>query len=304
MVWLPVLIGAGLAVQTGVNARLRQLVGSPFMASAVSFAIGALALNGLLLVTNTPITIPLRVFAGQPVWLWLGGVLGVVGLTVNLVLFTQLGSVRAAVLPIFGQVLAGTVIDQFGWWGAPRQPLATIKLLGLLAVTGGVQLATGWQPRSFRLNSPRQWRWSALGVFAGGLVAVQATINGRLGTVLRSASHAAAISFTIGALLLLLLVGALRVPVHLGQAWQQAGTANWWLWSGGLLGADYVLGCAWLVPKIGTGQVVVLALSGQLTLSALIERCGWLGARCHRLTFWRYLGLGLLIVGVLMIHHR
>ncbi|MFC0424274.1 DMT family transporter [Lactiplantibacillus plajomi] len=58
------------------------------------------------------------------------------------------------------------------------------------------------------------------------------------------------------------------------------------------------------MPKIGTGQVVVLALSGQLTLSALIERCGWLGAHRHRLTFWRYLGLGLLIMGVLMIHHR
>ncbi|CAM3123947.1 DMT family transporter [Lactiplantibacillus plajomi] len=242
MVWLPVLIGAGLAVQTGVNARLRQLVGSPFLASAVSFAIGALALNGLLLVTSTPITIPLRVFARQPAWLWLGGVLGVVGLTVNLVLFTRLGSVRAAVLPIFGQILAGIIIDQFGWWGAPRQPLTAIKLLGLLAVTGGVRLAIGWQPRPFRFKLPGQWRWSALGIFAGGLVAVQATINGRLGTVLRSASHAAAISFTAGALLLLLLVVALRVPVHLGQAWQQAGTANWWLWSGGLLGAAYVLG--------------------------------------------------------------
>lgn len=38
-----------------------------------------------------------------------------------------------------------------------------------------------------------------------------------------------------------------------------------------ILGAIYVLGCAWLVPQIGTGQVIVLVLFGQLFFSAIID---------------------------------
>ncbi|MFD1421293.1 DMT family transporter [Lactiplantibacillus songbeiensis] len=42
----------------------------------------------------------------------IGGVLGVIGLTVNL-LFLRLGSIQTAGLPIFSQIVMRTLIDQF-----------------------------------------------------------------------------------------------------------------------------------------------------------------------------------------------
>ncbi|MGU9546252.1 DMT family transporter, partial [Bacillus cereus] len=89
--------------------------------------------------------------------------------------------------------------------------------------------------------------------------ATQAAINGHLGTILQSSVHAAMVSFTVGAVLLLLLIAVLRVPTKPLQIALQAGRSYWWMWIGGFLGAAYVFGSAWLVPQIGTGQVVVIA---------------------------------------------
>ncbi|GIP69435.1 hypothetical protein AWA1501_15980 [Lactiplantibacillus pentosus] len=74
------------------------------------------------------------------------------------------------------------------------------------------------------------------------------------------------------------------------------------MWIGGFLGAAYVFGSAWLVPQIGTGQVVVIALFGQLLFSAIIEQFGWFEAQAQRVKLPRLVGLLLMLVGVIGIH--
>jgi len=302
---VPVLMGSGIAIQTAVNSKLRQYVISPYLASAVSFTIGALFLIILTLISGINPLIPESTVTSNPWWIWLGGLLGVIGLTTNLLLFPRLGSIQTAVLPLFGQIVMGVLIDQFGWFTSPKTALTSTKTICIVLVTVGMLIATGAfnkQQPTGNANKESKLLLQLAGIGAGFLMASQIAINGHLGLVLGSSLHAATISFTMGAVLLILLLVILRVPVkNLGQA-VKAGRSYWWMWVGGFLGALYVFGSAWLVPQIGTGQVVVIALFGQLVFSALIDYFGLFQSKVNRVSAARIMGLVLMFIGVAGIH--
>lgn len=144
--------------------------------------------------------------------------------------------------------------------------------------------------------------YQLLGIFAGVLMATQTAINGHLGVILKSSLHAAMISFTVGALLLIIIVLILPVQISNLKLAYQDFSKHWWLWIGGFLGAIYVLGCAWLVPQIGTGQVIVLVLFGQLFFSAIIDNWGLLHSKVNPINLMRILGLITMFIGVVVLH--
>ncbi|KRM11182.1 DMT family transporter [Paucilactobacillus suebicus] len=300
---IPVLMGSGLAMQTAVNSKLREYVFSPYIASAVSFTVGALFLITLTILSGVDPFITVSTFTDNPWWIWLGGLLGVIGLTVNLLLFPRLGSIQTAVLPIFGQIIMGVIIDQFGLFGSPQSSLTVFKVIGLVLVTIGMLIATTLSNKSATNNSHSgNLVWQIIGIGAGFLMASQTAINGHLGVILGSSVHAAMVSFTVGAVMLIVLVLFLRIPSsNLYHAFH-AGKTNWWIWIGGFLGAAYVFGSAWLVPQIGTGQVVVIALFGQLSFSAFIDHFGLFGSLTNRVMLTRIIGLVTMFLGVITVH--
>ena len=302
---LPIIMGSGIASQTGINAQLGKEVRSPFLASMISFVIGAVFLTGLLVGQGTSPWVSQAIIANHPWWIWLGGLLGVIGLTTNILLFPKLGSIQTAVLPIFGQIIMGQLIDKFGLFKSPVVQFTFAKALGLLLLAGGVLLTMDFFHSSKQISTRRSWSvglYRLLGFLAGMVMATQTAINGELGLVLGSSLHAAMISFTIGAVLLVVIVLVLPVPFANLKLATPDLKQNWWLWCGGFLGALYVLGSAWLVPQLGTGQVVVLALFGQLFFSAVIDHWGLLRSTATRVTLKRLLGLVVMFIGVVMLH--
>ena len=107
---LGILVGLALPVQTSVNNKLRDKVGTPYNSSLVSFIISTVFLACLLLVTGQGFHLPMDQLAGEPFWVWLGGLCGVVFLTANVILLTKLGSAETVILPVLGQLLMGC------WW--------------------------------------------------------------------------------------------------------------------------------------------------------------------------------------------
>ncbi|MGX6429711.1 DMT family transporter [Levilactobacillus yonginensis] len=309
LLMFPVAMGVGLAMQTAVNAKLRGFVGSPYLSSGVSFLIAWLFLLLLSWTTHQPLVISSSFITQHPGWLWLGGLFGAIALTGNVVLFQKIGSLQTTVLPIMGQIMMSTLIDQFGLFQSPTNPLTLAKVTGLLLIIGGVILSLGlFDPRDplLKATEQRAHRGSQLlyqifAVLAGMLMAMQTAINGYLGTTLHSPIHAAFISFSIGVLCLILV--NLFTHSHLTslrRAFAQ-GRRYWWVWIGGVIGALYVLCSSWLVPLIGTGQVVVLALFGQLVFSALVENFGLFGSQVNRITRSKIIGLVIMFVGVLTV---
>lgn len=247
---LGIAIGVGFAMQTAVNSQLRKFVLSPFKASMISFIVGVFILTVVMIVSGNSILIPLETFTTQPLWIWVGGLFGVIGLTTNILLFPRIGSVQAAVMPIFGMIVMGMLIDNFGWFNSMVQPFTTNRIIGVLLLLMGIFLTVVLTELVLKRrkianeqddskSSVELWMWRVIGFGAGMLMSAQAAINGQLGSVLGSPVHAAFVSFFVGAVILIIVV-AVKERTFKDVVNPITQKAPWWVWLGGLFGATYV----------------------------------------------------------------
>ena len=109
-----ILAGIGLPFQTSVNTRLKGRTGNPFYASLISFCVGLAFLILLLPLTGQDVAIPFDTMAGEPPWIYAGGICGVIFLTCNIILFPKIGGIRTAILPVLGQITMSIIIDSLG----------------------------------------------------------------------------------------------------------------------------------------------------------------------------------------------
>lgn len=128
--------GVGLAVQPPTNAALARASGSLWLAALISFSVGTLA---LLLVWAFDRT-PLSAARGAPWWAWLGGFYGAAFVAALAYAAPRLGIAAALTVAVASQLAAALVVDRFGLFGLPQQPVTIGKLAGLGLVLAGVVL--------------------------------------------------------------------------------------------------------------------------------------------------------------------
>lgn len=133
-------------------------------------------------------------------------------------------------------------------------------------------------------------------IVVGSLIALQAPINSGLGKV-TGTMPAAAISFTVGTLLLL---GIVVVTGEAGNL-SRAADVRWYYLIGGVLGAAYVTTVLLTVRTLGAGGVTAATVAGQLTMSVVIDRLGFLGLDETPITLSRVIGVVLLFAGTLLV---
>lgn len=157
MLWilLGILAGLVLPIQTLVNTRLRASTGTPFSSSMISFAVGTIT----LLIVATAVTggdYGITQAFDEPLWIWFGGLLGVVALTGNILLFPHLGAVQTVALPIAGQVIMGLIVDHFGLFESPQSSLTVVRAIGAIIVLTGVVavVATPAQQQVMKIPRP------------------------------------------------------------------------------------------------------------------------------------------------------
>lgn len=310
-VGIGVLAGLLLPIQTCLNSRLRESVGSPFLSSLISFIGGTVFLFIVTLCVNGSVLFPLSAFAQNPAWLWLGGLFGVIGLTTNIFIFPKIGGVQTAILPITGQIIMGLIIDTFGLFYSAQQTLNITRLLGILLVIAGVVGAVVLGQKRSHKNLPSDSSpsdeqdagllgWRALALGAGFLMAAQSAINGHLGVVLGSSAKSAFVSFTVGTIVLALIACVLKLKIRIRVP--QGKTKNpWWMYFGGVLGALFVAGNALLVPVLGTGLTIMAALTGMITGSLMVDKFGLLQAPQRAVTLTQVLSLGVMVIGIALV---
>ncbi|MDK8794426.1 DMT family transporter [Corynebacterium sp. MSK041] len=293
-------VGAVIPAQTAVNSRLRTSVGAPLPTSFYSFTVAFLCAVSLAVATSG-VRWDFVAAAAEPWWVWIGGVMGTVFLTGNVVLFPRLGSVETVVIPILGQVIMALVIDQFGLFGSPQTEISALRLLGAVVVFAGI-LCIHVLRRSntgAHADGGLLWGWRAFGVFMGMCSATQTAANGYLGTVLGSSIQAGAVNLAVGATLLLLL--SLSVRTSRQALLSSIESGPWWMWLGGVFGAIFVVGMATLAPIIGTGATVIGQLAGTIICGQIIERFGFFGSPQTPLHANRVLGLILVFLGAVLV---
>ena len=137
-----------------------------------------------------------------------------------------------------------------------------------------------------------------LALAAGVLLPVQAGLNAQLRSALGSPIAAALVSFLVGTAGLGTIALLLRTPLPLGRAW--AATSPW-QWSGGLIGAVYVLAAIVLAPRLGAATLIAAVVAGQMITSLVLDQYGLVGFPVHSMTLVRLLGAALVIAGVILI---
>lgn len=135
-----------------------------------------------------------------------------------------------------------------------------------------------------------------LTAMVGGLIALQAPINSMLGKSIGT-FQAAFVSFTVGTIA---LCGIALATGGLGSV-ADVRSVPWHYLLGGLLGAAYVTCVLVTVRTLGAGGITAATIAGQLTMSVVVDRFGWLGVEKDPLDASKVAGILLLAAGTFLI---
>lgn len=130
------LAGAAVPFQGGANAALGRALGHPLWATLASLAVSALCILPILLALRVPLP-GLGGLAGQPKWIWIGGLAGAVYVTAAILLMPRLGAAGFMIAVIAGQMIGALAIDWIGGVGLAARPVEATRLVGTLLVLLG-----------------------------------------------------------------------------------------------------------------------------------------------------------------------
>ena len=285
-------------IQTAANSRLRQSVVSPMVASLVSFSVGTLFLAIVVLCEKGSLLIESELIERLPWWAWCGGLCGLWGLTVNIIIFPKLGAVQTALMPMLGQIGMGIVIDSFGLLQSPAFPFTLKRGVALLILLVGILMIVIRKENSAK--KANLLIWQLIGISGGAVFAMQPSMNSLLSIGLYSSVHAAFISFITATIMLLLLVVLIpRDRINIPKIFSF--NRPWWSWLGGIIGGTFVTGFAFFASKTGIGILLITSICGMLSNSLIIDKYGLLGAVKKHIVPMQYIGLVLVVIGIIIL---
>lgn len=136
---LMLVAGIGIPVMATLNAGLGQRLSSPVAASAVLFAVAFTLAIAVLFGAGRPPA--LTSFTGIPWIYYAGGFFTVFYILAITYAGPKIGIGNAVFFVLLGQMIAATIIDHFGLWGAILTPVTAKRIIGLIVMAIGVYLA-------------------------------------------------------------------------------------------------------------------------------------------------------------------
>ena len=133
---------------------------------------------------------------------------------------------------------------------------------------------------------------------AGTAVPVQFAVSAEMRGAVGGPVLAAAISFVVGTLALLV---AGLVAREGATSFSDLAGAPWWAWAGGFLGAFYVTASIILTPRLGAATTVGFIIAGQVVMSVILDQFGLLNLPVQPVTLPKVGGAVLVIVGAILV---
>ena len=130
--------GTGIPVLAALNAQLGSRIGSPAAAATVLFVVALCVTTVTMLLTTGAAS--LANVPAQPKYLLLGGFLVAFYVLSVTRIAPRFGVGNAVFCVLLGQMLAASVIDHFGLFGAVVRPLSLIRASGIGLMALGVLL--------------------------------------------------------------------------------------------------------------------------------------------------------------------
>ena len=131
--------GIAIALQVTINAQLSRAVGHPLTAALMSVGVSAVCMIGALVALRIPV--PSRgALAGLPPWLWAGGALGAIYVTLSILAVPRLGAAVLVALAVTGQLVTALVLDHVGGFGLAAHGITLWRVVGAVFLVVGVIL--------------------------------------------------------------------------------------------------------------------------------------------------------------------
>ena len=146
------------------------------------------------------------------------------------------------------------------------------------------------------------WILVALALMAGVAAPIQFAANARMGQGAGGPVTAAAISFFIGTVALLLVVAGILL-MRRGESPTIPGVMQvpWWAWAGGFLGAFYVSMSIILTPRLGASPTIGFIIGGQMIASIVLDHFGLLNLPTSPVSLPKLGGAALVIIGAVIV---
>ena len=260
--------GALVALQSKVNAQLSDELGGSFEAAWISFFVGLIAVGIIAIaapaVRRALVRIPAIVRSRQ-LWWWqlLGGVGGAWLVTTQGIVVPVVGVTLFMVSVVAGQVVGSLFVDRAGLSPAGVFTISLRRALAALLAVGAVILAA-WPSLGVGGAS-----WVLLAaVVAGAGTAFQQAINSHVSVTTGQPFAATTVNFMVGLTALSLVVAVRSVFTGLPTGGLPGEP---WLYLGGPIGVLFIALAAWAVKPLGVLAFALLAISGQLLGSVLID---------------------------------
>ncbi|REH85801.1 DMT family transporter [Staphylococcus felis] len=304
---LLLLLGLGLCagfavpIQTAINSKLSLYTRSPFYAATISFGTGTIGLLLINIVFNPQLFNV--IFSSQIQYTWfLGGMMGVIFLSGNLLLLPRIGASLTVVTTVSGQIAMSVVIDTLGLFNVSYQPFSTLKGIGLLLLLLGVVLMNlNRQSLLDKQRSSRTTFWLCIGVILGCAPPIQTAINTQLSQSIHSPLFASFISFLVGTLVLIIITSIIHRKFRIYVYHDIHGSIRWWHFIGGMLGVIFVTANIILTPHLGVAYTIIIVMIGQIIMGLIIDHFGLLGLPSIKISHQRLLGFALIIIAIIMI---
>ena len=140
-----------------------------------------------------------------------------------------------------------------------------------------------------------------IALLVGAGYPLQAGINATIAQYHGHPLLAAVTNTTVASLVLLAAILVLRVPLPYVAS---LSAPPWWAWTGGCLGAFFVLSSLVLAPKLGAAAFVSTTIVGTMTASLAIDHFGLIAYRVQPITGLRAIGAILVVAGMIMIQWK
>jgi len=214
---------------------------------------------GLTLITIIVLTKREKPFFKRYDWfLYLGGVVGVFTTISNNFSYGRISVSAMMALMLFGQSVAGIVVDQYGLLGMHKHPFAKRKLFGLALVLCGIAVMIS----DFEVIA------ILISFIAGICIVISRTLNAKLSefTSVRVSTFFNYLAGTLVSIPVFLLLGRNDISMTAFVF-----SPNWYIYFGGALGVCVILLSNITVAKISAFYLTLLIFIGQVFSGVLVD---------------------------------
>ena len=246
-------IGILVAVMITINGGLTTLYGV-YSATVIIHIVGLILISAIIFARRE------KPFQKMHRWyLYIGGVLGVATTASTNFAFGKISVSAILAIGLFGQSVAGILVDQFGLFGMRKHPFRPHQIPGILLVAGGI----AWMMGGDFVFLP------VLAVFLSGvLLVISRSYNSRLAEQ-TSVYVSTFFNYVMGLLTAIPVFLFLGVGEPILRGFSLS--PNWWIYFGGAIGVITVWLSNVVVVKIPQLYITLLMFVGQVFTGVLLD---------------------------------